>query len=274
MIECTEYRMKILDLEQFGFFRDRRDVKVLRHKDTQKDLWAMRADNTFNKYQNGQSWDVFGDARYLISFIAERHKYGKFLGVWEVLSKSRHNGGYRYKTKELSGYKDLEERMIVSWGMGTRSWAQWLHRAGNKDISEIFPSNYIRDFPGFYEIVLTYDQLVRLVNNQESNREWHRMLSNSSGVYVLLDKISGRQYVGSAYGARGIWGRWKQYAKSPSGGNKLLKQLLEDYPNRYRHFQFSILRVLEPAIPKDAVIEQEVLVKKKLGSRTFGLNSN
>jgi hypothetical protein len=62
--------------------------------------------------------------------------------------------------------------------------------------------------------------------------------------------------------------------KDPSGKNVLLKALLASSPTRYKQFQFSILRVLEPSATKDEVIGQEVSTKKKLGSRAFGLNSN
>lgn len=266
--------MKLLEMELFARFRDRRDVKVLRHKDTKLDLWAMRGTQEFVKYQNGQGWDVFGNARFLFSFIAERQKFGKFVGIWEVLSKTSRGKGFRYVTRELPGFKDMEGRLVVHWGKGTRSWAQWLHRAGNKDISEILPPDYVTDFPGFYDFVLRHDQLVRMVSNKESNREWYRMLSSVSGVYVILDTISGRQYIGSAYGAGGIWARWRQYAKTSHGGNILLKSLLEKHPDRYKNFQFALLRVLEPGITKEAVIDHETITKRKLGSRAFGLNAN
>ena len=284
----------MLDLEPFTRFRTQQDVKVLRHKDTRLDLWHLRAcgrrrtikgrarlekdtelKQSFQDYQNGQSWDVFGTARYLISFIAERHKYAKLVGVWEVHSKARKvGGGYEYETTELPGFESLERRLVVLWGQGTRSWAQWLHRQGNKDVSEILPRNYVADFRGFYDFALTHDELVKMVNNAEANREWHRMLSSISGVYLMVDQVTGKQYVGSAYGAGGIWSRWIAYAKNPSGGNRLLKQLLEKEPERYKHFQFSVLRVLEPGVPKDAVIEQEVWAKRKLGCRAHGLNGN
>jgi hypothetical protein len=58
------------------------------------------------------------------------------------------------------------------------------------------------------------------------------------------------------------------------GGNKLMKKLLMKHPDRYESFQFSILRVLEPGSTKEQVIEQESLMKEKLGSRAFGLNDN
>lgn len=267
--------MNILDLPQFEPFRRDHSVKVLRHKDSRRDLWELRRKGMFERYQNGQSWDVFGRACYIISFIVERNRFAKFVGAWRVVSTHKKEPrGCRYRTKELPGFEDLEGRLVVRWGEGTRSWAQWLHRQGNKEIVELIPPNYVMEFPGYHNFTLSYDQLATVVRNPDSNREWQRMLSSVSGVYILLDQHSGKQYVGSAYGAGGIWARWKSYAKSPSGGNALLKELLARTPTRYRQFQFSILRVLEPSATKDEVISQEVLAKKKLGSRAFGLNSN
>jgi hypothetical protein len=256
--------MKLFDLHQFDLFRNDHSVKVLRHKDPRWDLWALRKNGKFGRYQNRQGWDVFGRAHYVISFIAERNKYAKFVGVWGVISKHKKTKGFRYKTKELPGFGELEGRLIVRWGEGTRSWAQWLHREGNKDIVELLPSNYVMDFPGYYNFTLSYDQLATMVNNPDSNREWQRMLSSVSGVYVLLDQRSGKQYLGSAYGGGGIWARWRSYVKSPFGGNILLRKLLANSPSRYKSFQFSIVRVLEPGATKDEVIAQEALAKKKL----------
>lgn len=268
--------MRLSDLPHFKrLFLADRNVKVLRHKDSSADLWGLRNRGGFAKYQDQQSWDVFGPARYIISFIAERNRYAKFVGVWEVLSKhKKKNRGYRYKTRELRGFEDLKGCLAVAWGEGTRSWAQWLHRQGDKDIAELLPRDYVMDFPGYYNFILSYDQLTTMVGNPDSNREWQRMLSSVSGVYVVLDQCTGKQYVGSAYGSGGIWARWRTYAKSPSGGNALLKALLKESPNRYKRFQFAILRVLEPSAQKDEVIHQELLAKQKLGSRAFGLNGN
>lgn len=267
--------MNLSDLNHFARFRVERNVKVLRHKESKWDLWELRSKGRFGRYQSGQSWDVFGSARYVISFIAERNRYAKFVGVWEVISKHKMKAkSFRYKTRELSGFEDLEGRLIVWWGEGTRSWAQWLHHQGNKEIVELLPRNYVMDFPGYYNFVLSYDQLATMISHPDSNREWQRMLSSVSGVYVLLDQRTGKQYVGSAYGSGGIWARWKSYVTSRSGGNALLEALLARSPSRYKQFQFSILRVLKPSATKDEVIDQEVVVKKKLGSRTFGLNSN
>lgn len=268
--------MKLLDLKHFQQFSSSQKVKVLRHKSSDENLWDLRRNGRFDEYQNHQAWDVFGDAEYIISFIAERHKFAKFVGVWKVLDKRDKypDKGYEYTTIEIKGFEDLAGRLIVSWGDGSRAWAQWLHSAGNKEIYELLPPNYVMDFPGFYDFVLSYADLQQMINHPESNREWHRMLSSISGVYVILDKSTGNQYVGSACGEGGLWQRWASYAKDPSGGNVLMKDLLSHTPNAFENFQFSVLRVLEPgSTPKD-VLTQERLAKNKLGSRAFGLNDN
>lgn len=267
--------MNILDMPHFERFRDNSLVKVLRHKDSVSDLWELFDTGKFDAYQNGQSWDVFGKAQFIISFIAERHNYAKFIGVWEILSKRKiRNGRYLYKTQKVAGFDDLAKRLVVKWGDGARSWAQLLHSKGNKEINEILPPNYVMDFPGYYDVKVSYSQLCRMIQNPDSNREWYRMLSSISGVYIILDTITGNQYIGSGYGKGGIWGRWKSYAKKPSGGNKRLKELLLKFPGRHDFFQFSILRVLEPGSNKNEVIAQESFIKDKLGSRAFGLNDN
>jgi hypothetical protein len=264
--------MQLLDLPAFSWVKDRKDVKILRHKDTSQDLWALYAHGRFGAFQEIQSWDVFGDAKFVLSFIAERQKYARFVGAWALHSKSSTSTGLKYDTAEIPGYDDLKARLVVSWGEGTRSWAQWLHRTGNKKIFELSPPNYVRDFPGFYNFMLTYSELRALVQNPESNREWHRMLSSISGVYLILDSHTGLQYVGSASGLNGVWSRWSTYAQNPAGGNKLLKELLDREPSAAARFQYSILRVLEAGATRDSVLEQEALLKRKLGSRAFGLN--
>ena len=79
--------MKLLDLPHFKEFSESRLVKVLHHKSTKQKLWELYSNGGFEKYQNTQSWDVFGNAEYIVSFIAERHKYAMFVGVWKVEGK-------------------------------------------------------------------------------------------------------------------------------------------------------------------------------------------
>lgn len=99
------------------------------------------------------------------------------------------------------------------------------------------------------------------------NEAWLYYLKNRSGVYLILDVSSGEQYVGSAYGFEGFWGRWGTYAVK-GDGNALLKG------KNYDNFQFTILwETLNTTIPND-IMNVEGEIKKNLGTRVFGLNNN
>ena len=67
---------------------------------------------------------------------------------------------------------------------------------------------------GFYDFTLSFNDLKQLLENPDSSREWYRMLSSISGIYLILNTVSGEQYIGSAYGKDGIWNRWKKYIKN------------------------------------------------------------
>lgn len=97
-------------------------------------------------------------------------------------------------------------------------------------------------------------------------------MKNVGGVYLILAEKSGDQYVGSAYGANGIWGRWSAYAKVGHGGNTKLRELMSDGLDYPKNFRFSVLQILPRTMAKNEVIKRQTLYKKKLGSRATGLN--
>jgi len=75
--------------------------------------------------------EVKGNTAMLLSAGARtRYLFGKDAAEAPKGKRKKKSKGFRYKTKELSGFNDLEGRLIVRWGEGTRSWAQWLHRHG------------------------------------------------------------------------------------------------------------------------------------------------
>ena len=45
------------------------------------------------------------------------------------------------------------------------------------------------------------------------------MLSAVNCIYLISDKKTGQQYVGSTYGKDGVWGRWQGYANTIHNGN-------------------------------------------------------
>ncbi len=136
------------------------------------------------------------------------------------------------------------------------------------------PEGYIKEFPGFDELILSFDELQTIIKNPDANRQWHKMLSSVAGIYLIVDMTDGGQYIGSASGNNGILGRWSNYADSHHGNNKRLLALLKDEPERYKNFQFTILRTLPKTLTSDQVIAYEQKYKQKLGTRVFGLNEN
>ena len=123
-------------------------------------------------------------------------------------------------------------------------------------------------------MLLTYNELKEIVENTTDYELWQTALSAINAVYLIVDMETGSQYVGSAYGKDGLLGRWRFYVDSLHGNNKLMKDLICKHPDRYKHFQFSVLQILSKSTPDEEIIHAEALWKKKLCSVQFGMNDN
>jgi len=78
---------------------------------------------------------------------------------------------------------------------------------------------------------------------------WHTALSSVYAIYLITDKVSGKQYVGSAYGTGGLLGRWKNYVETHHGGNKRIVELLQQQQVWQADFQHT-LYLPDPLNPK------------------------
>ena len=86
---------------------------------------------------------------------------------------------------------------------------------------------------------------------------------------------TGKQYVGSAYGTDGLYGRWAEYIQTYHGNNKKIIRYLEHDQMAYNNFQFSILKTFPPKKElAQIVLDTEKIYKDKLLTRIFGLNDN
>lgn len=272
-------------------------IKYVRHQDKRYDVTALIRANQLETYQGYQEKPIFKDCRYIVVFIGQENMKALFYGIYQVLKQRPASEVslpsdfiYQdfditgdtyvfYDLKEMEGFDDLKSRAVVDWGKGALAWSQWVRKNGtgklkDKEVTEILPTGYVKEFPGFEDFVLRYDDLQKMVNNPEANREWHTMLSSVAGIYLIMDTEGGKQYVGSAYGKKGILGRWTEYATTGHGGNALLKKILKKDRTAAKHFQFTILRTLPKTLTNKEVINYENLYKKKLGTRAFGLNAS
>lgn len=247
-------------------------TKLVRHKDRREDLYnKYRNDKQgFLNYQNHQRNDVFRNVRYVVSFVGESGVLARFVGVFEVLGCEFVNGFYEYAMSEIPGYDDLKERVIIRWE-NPISWHQWIRQ--EMEVQEISPGLHYKRFTDYFDIILSFNELKEIVENQYA--DWKISLSAVKGIYLITDTLSGKLYVGSAYGENGLWGRWAEYvATGGHGNNKLLRELLDTDKLYSRHFQFSILMLLPKTVTADVAIQKEQLFKFKLGTNAFGLNLN
>jgi hypothetical protein len=276
----------ITELLQLKGFDLRAKTKLVRHQGGHLDLWSVYRRGHLEVYQAYQAKPVF-NCDYVVSFIGLDRARARLTGVYRVLGNqpaeqvplppgAEYLGtpGPRslyYHLQREHAFDALADRVVIDWGAAALTWHQWL---APKEVIEVLPAGFVRPFPGYLDFALPFAELRSIIDSPEPNREWHRSLSSVAGVYLILDLVDGRQYVGSAYGVGGILARWRTYAATKHGGNARLVDLLKEDPHRAEKFQFTVLRTLPTTLTAREVIEFERLYKRKLGSRAFGLNSN
>ncbi len=275
----------IADLLKIYNFPDFK-AKLVRHSDPKRcDIDDLIRRGWFDFYQSTQKRPVFDNCDRIVSFIGTDETKSRFIGVYKVLTKMKGNEvpppkgwpqefcnyEYYYELKKEPGYEQLENRVIIDWGDGTRSWVQKMR---NKEVIEILPSDQtLLSFSDYLDFTLTHTELKELFNNPDANRDWRSRLSAVAGIYLILATTTGHQYIGSAYGTDGIWGRWKTYAHNGHGGNKILKALIQKDSAYPTAFSYSILQILPKSYTQKDVIKHEHRYMCKLGSRSTGLNS-
>ncbi len=144
------------------------------------------------------------------------------------------------------------------------------------EVREITPEPFSgRGFEGFESVDLSFEELETLVRNDR--QDWKAPLANVKGIYVITDTSTGRRYVGKASGEKGIWARWSTYVSTGHGGNKELKELVDDPNLAYcrANFRFALLEYRPSVTPDDVIDKRETFWKNLLLTRgEYGLNAN
>ncbi len=266
---------------------DPETVKLVRHGNKEipiRDTFLNNIDK-FEAYQSFQRPNKFGKSSAIAVFAPYYKTTAIFLGLWKIRG-SIHNSKFTkdilallkkfelpedwYTSSEMyilerdKTIDELSERLVIEWGGATVAWVQ----SKDKEVVEIKGKKSIGEFQAFNLVDLSFQELVNLIKFPDTNLTWVKALSSVNGVYLIKDKVSGKLYVGSAYGEQGIYGRWAKYATNGHGGNIELKGLDPS------HFYFSILEIVPATTTADGVIDCENRWKEKLGTRQFGLNKN
>ena len=279
---------------------DPQHVLVLRHRPREPQLhkvlpWlAAEEPDLFNAYQQSQSEKVeqaMKRAQYVASFIG--HEAGKalFVGLysvkgsipitreqfWEIPAniklKSLGMNGFTEESPRSSClwfdlmlrdfYPHWKGKLVIRWPGLELAWCRWAYKPKNEMpvLAILEESALDPPMPEWEEIELSWEQLGVIPTSMKSKlKEWR-------GIYYIFDTSDKKGYVGSAYGEFNIYGRWKGYAESGDGGNRLLK--LRDPHN----FLFYILERVSPDMDKANVIKLEWSWMKRLHTRNpSGLN--
>lgn len=230
---------------------------------------------TFEDGQASQSKTNFTCDNVLSLINLGDSKRWLFVGVYRVKGVQPAKGwsGFIYSLKRLPGLEHLEGRAIVDFPKSFRS--SYLVGPNYEDqliVRAIREERLsIADFPGFNRVRLSFEMLASII--RQNNPSWRAALANVAGVYVIADRATGKQYVGSAYGGVGLWQRWSAYAKTGHGGNKKLRQLLKQKGFEYaKNFQFSLLEFCDITESDGYILSRESHWKDVLLTHEFGLN--
>lgn len=166
-----------------------------------------------------------------------------------------------YDLTVQSDLTDFIEKLFIDWGPGALAWVQHAAR-NNKPVIELRREFQEPDFPGYLNFIQPMSRLDSLPIG------WITSLRTSRGVYLLTCPKTKEQYVGSATGEEGFWGRWQDYVRTGHGGDVGLKSRdASDY-------QVSILEVAGTSATPEDIQKMEGRWQTKLQSREMGLNRN
>jgi hypothetical protein len=164
----------------------------------------------------------------------------------------------------LEEMSEWSGKLCLSWPKPERAWARWADH-NIFSIVAIYPESVlIRPMPPWRNVNVDWTQLRNLPQS------WVNNLKAWRGIYLIHDRSDGKGYVGSAYGAENIYGRWLGYATSGDGGNKLLRE------RKPADFLFSVLERVGPDAAPEDVVALETSWKTRLHTYSSygGLNAN
>lgn len=264
---------------------DPKRVLLIRHAMTHDRFRLCYERNFVKEYTQIQRNGFAKDYDYWMVFISDKGTKAKYFTTYTVtdikpILKENISDNFpisevidytedrQYILEETGFLNDLKNRLVIEWGESARAWYQ---KGSNKKEIVSVSSN---EFPGYENVVLSFDRLKDIVDNPFAHDDYVSALKNIYAVYLISNIKTGKLYVGSAYGDSGLFGRWEEYVRTHHGGNKMLKEYLKNDPKGYENFKFSILQIFAKNTKDDIVINAESLFKDKLLSREFGYNDN
>lgn len=182
-----------------------------------------------------------------------------------------------YEAEDLSEYAAYFGRTVIEYHKSERSVIMYFNTVNDYErlsIKQILPDVFKDDgFPGYDNVCITRVRLKEIIDNKEN--DWINALQAQKGVYVITDTNTGKLYIGSAYGAYGILGRWLNYKESIHGWNKSLIDLYNKEGEEYfdKYFQYSIIEIFNSLISDEAIIKREHYWMQVFNTKNTGYNN-
>lgn len=226
----------------------------------------------WNKHQK-----YFKEGQIAVCFLKLTWDTWLLTTIKKVTKDLNVQNGICFEGEELEEYKKYYGRVIVKYHKTTQ--AQGIYYKNICDelvINQILPVTFDGfDFPGYDKVRLSFEQLETII--QQNKKDWVAALENQKAVYLITDTNNGKLYVGSATSKnKMLLQRWSNYIANGHGGNKELKELVEqkgfDYVKKY--FQYSILENYNAKVDDHVILERESWWKDTLQSRKHGYNAN
>jgi hypothetical protein len=212
---------------------------------------------------------------YIFSFgqINNESKEYVFGGIFKIEERQKEE----YIVSYCEKYEELIGRVILTYsGENSRgSIFKPSYIIENSRITELLKNSYKGEkFPGIEKLNCSYKELKLVYDN--NLEDWKSILSSIKGIYLLTDKKTGKHYIGSANGEKGIYGRWSEYIYGFDGGNKELIILKKIEGENYfkENFKFTILETMGMSISSEKIEERESMWKAKILTREWGYNLN
>jgi hypothetical protein len=256
---------------------DPKGVRLVRHQDTRSpgrltpyNLWLAN-DGRLELYQRIQSNRVFDLGDLLASFVATPKGETLLVGFYSVegvgvvprgvtdpIGGHDCGGKHFFNTQPDKRLEEYCGHLLIQWGKAYRAWVQ---RADKQDKMLLEFRREVVDppFPGFSRFRWDISEIAAIPLT------WQAVFKSVKGVYLLVCKETGKQYVGSAKGEESLWGRFLSYATTGHGGNVELRR------RGKKSYQVSVLEIVNSDVDIESL---EAAWKHRLLSRTFGLNEN
>lgn len=229
----------------------------------------------------------------VFQFIKIDLKKWLFVGAYEVLdlngvgvfnlSETQSRQFLYANVRRLAEYDVYVGRLVVDFtNMPQQFYYVQDDIIDSIEVSEILPCPYLEkeeEFKGYDNVCKSYWALQHCMKQSA----WRDALKSVYGVYLLTDTKTGKQYVGSATGTDGIYGRWSTYLKNgyeineKEYPNKRLKELVKKETIKYikENFQYTILEIFSKNdYGRDKALKRESYWKDVLKTREFGYNDN